>query len=86
MSENSLQSVLDRNLEKSSPESAFHRRPTHHRAMTMIGGQFDYAISRELAILAAEEGTSKRALLAEALDLLFAKRGRPSLSDLSSQE
>ena len=35
---------------------------------------------RQLRILAAEEGTTIRALIAEALNLLFAERGKPQIA------
>jgi len=42
----------------------------------LIGGHFPPEVSRQLRIIAAEEGTTNQALLQEALDLLFAKKGK----------
>src|SRR4051812_19549193 len=42
----------------------------------LIGGPFDPKVAKHLRILAAEEDTSIQALLEEALDLLFVKKGR----------
>lgn len=48
----------------------------------MLGGRFDSRVSRELAIIAAEEESTKQRLLEEAIDLLLAKRARPSIAEL----
>ena len=42
----------------------------------MIGGHFSPELSRELNILAAEQGVSVQALLGEAFDLLFRHHGK----------
>ncbi len=42
----------------------------------LIAGHFDPKVAKHLRILAAEEDTSIQALLEEALDLLFVKKGR----------
>jgi hypothetical protein len=39
------------------------------------------AAAKQLRILAAEEGTTQQALIAEALNLLFAKRGKPQIAE-----
>ena len=51
----------------------------------LIGGHFDPAVARQLRLIAAEEDTTIQALLAEALDLLFVKKGkaRVALSDMA---
>lgn len=46
----------------------------------LIGGHFAPAISTQLRILAAEEGTTVQSLLGEALDDLFVKKGRSRAS------
>ena len=52
------------------------------RASKLIGGHFPPPVARQLAIIAAEEGTTKQGLLAEALDLLFVKKGKSRISEL----
>ena len=42
----------------------------------LIAGHFDPKVAKHLRILAAEEDTNIQALLEEALDLLFVKKGR----------
>jgi len=41
-----------------------------------LGGHFDPKVVRQMKMLAAEEDTTTQALLEEALDLLFMKKGR----------
>ena len=41
-----------------------------------LGGHFEPKVVRQMKILAAEEDTTTQALLEEALDLLFMKKGR----------
>lgn len=48
----------------------------------LIGGHFPPAVARQLALIAAEEGAKKNELLAEALDLLFVKKGKARIKEL----
>jgi hypothetical protein len=41
-----------------------------------LGGHFDPKVVRQMKMLAAEEDTTTQALLEEALDLLFVKKGK----------
>lgn len=55
------------------------RRPG--RAGTrLIGGHFPPEVARQLRMLAAEEDTTVQALLEEAIDLLFVKKGKAAIS------
>lgn len=80
----SLQAVLERQkAQESPPPPAPHsKRKPSREATTLIGGHFSPDVARQLAIIAAEEGTTKQALLAEALDLLFLKKGKARVADL----
>tara|TARA_R110002126_G_scaffold81770_1_gene201174 strand:+ start:58 stop:363 length:306 start_codon:yes stop_codon:yes gene_type:complete len=51
------------------------RRNTKH-----VGGYFDPAVSRQLRTIALEEDSTVQALLAEALDMLFQSRQRPTIA------
>lgn len=42
----------------------------------LIGGHFPPAIKQQLRLIAVEEGKTNQALLEEALNLLFAKKGK----------
>lgn len=86
MQKNSLQAVLDRQTTaepppppaKLIPESSTPPRAVKpsREGKRLIAGHFDARVAKQLRILAAEEDTTVQALLAEALDLLFVKKGR----------
>ncbi len=46
----------------------------------LIGGHFPPEVARQLRMLAAEEDTTVQALLEEAIDLLFVKKGKAAIS------
>lgn len=48
----------------------------------LIGGHFAPEVQRALKIIAAEEGTTIQALLAEALNTIFAKRRKPEIAEI----
>jgi len=47
----------------------------------LIGGHFDKAVGRQLRELAAREDATVQALLAEAINMLFAARGLPQIAE-----
>ena len=47
----------------------------------LIGGHFDRAVSRQLRELAAREESTVQAMLAQALNMLFASRGLPEIAE-----
>jgi len=49
----------------------------------LVAGHFDPRIARQLRMIAAEEDTTVQALLEEALDLLFVKKGKARLDDIA---
>lgn len=55
------------------PEKFF--RPSRD-GRRFLGGHFDPKVVRQMKMLAAEEDTTTQALLEEALDLLFLKKGK----------
>ena len=89
---NSLQAVLDRqaaHVPPPQPARTHRREPApvdegprdsatrpSREGKRLIAGHFDPKVAKHLRILAAEEDTSIQALLEEALDLLFVKKGR----------
>lgn len=66
---NSLQAVLD----KQARTGKFYR-PSRD-GQRLIAGHFDPKVYKQLHLIAAEEGVTIQALLEEALDDLFAKKG-----------
>lgn len=93
---NSLQAVLDKAKDKTETQPAISetksvsrsrivskKTPKPGRSNTvLIGGHFSPSILKQLRILAAEEGTTNQALLEQALDLLFVKKGKGHIADL----
>lgn len=93
---NSLQAVLDKAKDKTEKppviaktkpvaksKAGSRQTPKPGRSNTvLIGGHFAPAVLKQLRILAAEEGTTNQALLEQALDLLFVKKGKGHIADL----
>ena len=61
------------------PEPSPHDRPSR-RAAKHVGGYFDPAVSKQLRAIALEEDSSVQALLAEAIDMLFQSRRKPTIA------
>lgn len=84
MKPNRLQAVLDR---VSTPASTVLRPDAPKPAVppkiktVLVGAHLDPAYLKQLRILAAEEGTTSNALIREALDLLFVKKGKAAVRE-----
>jgi len=63
------------------PARKFHRPSRDNRRF--VGGHFDPAVGKQLRMIAVEDETTVQALLEEALDLLFVKKGRQKIADLA---
>ena len=62
-------------------ESPTLKHPRPSRAGTkMIGGYFDPTVSKQLRLIAVQEDTTVQDLVAEALDLLFQSRQKPTIA------
>jgi len=48
----------------------------------LIGGHFAPEVQTALKIIAAEERTTMQALLAEAINMVFAKRRKPEIAEI----
>jgi len=64
---------------KAAPAEAVTRNVTR----VLVAGHFQPEVQRALRIMAAEEGTTVQALLAEALNMLFAKHHKPEIAAAS---
>lgn len=83
---NSLQAVLSREMAtpEQAPPSAQPTEPAKSEKFyrpsrdgrRFLGGHFDPKVVRQMKLLAVEEDTTTQALLEEAVDLLFIKKGR----------
>lgn len=65
--------------EKPAPRAS---RAPSRKGQTLIGGFFDPEVHKQLKVMAAEQGTTQQALLADALNMLFAKSGKPEIASL----
>lgn len=61
-------------------DEKFYRQSRDGRKF--VGGHFDPRIAKQLRLLAAEDDTTTQALLEEALDGLFIKKGRAAVAEL----
>jgi hypothetical protein len=50
----------------------------------LVGGHFAPEVQTALKIIAAEERTTVQALLAEAINTVFARRHRPEIAEISA--
>ncbi len=65
---------------KPAKEKATAKRVRPDREATvMIGGHFPKSVKQQLRMIAAEEDTTSQALLTEALNLLFIKKGKEQI-------
>lgn len=71
-------------LPQSSIPRNRHYRPGRE-SKTNVTAYFPPIVKKQLRLLAAEEETTIQELLAEALNDLFAKRGRPEIAPLSKR-
>jgi hypothetical protein len=87
---NALQAVLDKAkgieppLPAPQPEPApapRFSRPSRE-SKHLIGGHFPKAVAKQLRLIAVEDDTTVQALLEEALDDLFLKKGRAKIAQL----
>lgn len=83
---NSLQAALDGSAVETTPEpvktksvaKTKARKPSRDGTV-LVGAHFSPDVLRQLRMIAAEEGTTNRALIAEALNLLFRKKGKDAI-------
>lgn len=86
MSNNKFAAALKPAKQPAAPEqpataerTASHVRPSR-TATKLIGGHFDRTVSRQLKEIAVAEDTTVQALVAEALDMLFHSRQKPTIA------
>jgi hypothetical protein len=66
------------------PATKKFQRPSRENRR-FVGGHFDPAVGKQLRLIAVEDDTTVQALLEEALDLLFVKKGRQKIADLGKR-
>ncbi len=85
---NRLQAALDSEPEDDSPSKMYKLKNSgkrkigqqHRGKRVLVGGHFHPDVLKQLRMIAAEEGTTNQALIAEALDLLFKKKGKDAIA------
>jgi hypothetical protein len=84
---------LTQGLEQQQPatDAPRNRKPPASKAAVpsrsgrvLVGGHFAPEVQTALKIIAAEERTTVQALLAEAINTVFAKRRKPEIADISA--
>lgn len=86
MAANSLQAALDGSAVEVTPKpvrakpiaKTKARKPSRENTV-LVGAHFSPDVQRQLRMIAAEEGTTNRALIAEALNMLFRKKGKEAI-------
>ena len=76
--------VVEEPLPAAAIPPSRHYRPGRE-SKTNVTAYFPLAVKKQLRLLAAEEATTIQNLLAEALNDLFAKRGKPEIAPLSER-
>jgi hypothetical protein len=70
---------------KANPEAETDQKPSSivyaRSGKRLIGGHFDKSVSRQLREIAAREDSTVQALLAEAMNMLFAARQLPQIAE-----
>ncbi len=71
----------------STPQSKAPKTPASPRTparegQTLVGGFFAPEVHRQLKVLAAEKGATQQGLIAEALNMVFSKYGKPEIAEL----
>lgn len=69
---------------KPAPKEKKASTGRYRDSTVMVGGHFPPHVLRQLRMIAAEESTTNQALIAEALDLLFTRKGKSKIADLST--
>jgi hypothetical protein len=83
---------LTQGLERQAPARVATSRPTiapkaaapSRSGRVLIGGHFAPEVQTALKIVAAEERTTIQALLAEAINTVFAKRHKPEIAEIQA--
>ena len=60
-------------------------KPPSRSGRVLIGGHFAPEVQKALKIIAAEESTTIQALLAEAINTVFAKRQKPEIAEIPTE-
>lgn len=73
-------------VEEPVPQAVVSPSRAGRESKTNVTAYFPLAVKKQLRLLAAEEDTTIQNLLAEALNDLFAKRGKPEIAPLPERD
>ena len=73
-------------LAEPSGERAVRGATGSRAGRVLVAGHYAVEVQRALKIIAAEEGTTIQALLAEGINTVLAKRGKPEIADLPTSQ
>ncbi len=79
-----IEAAPAQNSEKANPDNP-HYRPGR-ATKSNVTGYFDPAVKKQLRMMMAENETTIQGLLAEALNDLFAKYGKPEIAKAEAEE
>lgn len=65
-------------------QGAFYR--PSREGKQLIAGHFPKSVAKQLKLLSVEDDTTVQELLAEALDLLFVKKGRARIAEITKRQ
>ncbi|HSU55343.1 MAG TPA: ribbon-helix-helix domain-containing protein [Candidatus Dormibacteraeota bacterium] len=68
----------------SKPDAIVRGGTPSRSGRVLVGGHFAPEVQTALKIIAAEERTTIQSLLAEAINTVFAKRGKPQIADIQA--
>ena len=63
---------------KRTPSTTAAKKPSRQDTV-LVGAHFPASVQKQLRMIAAEEGTTNRALIEEALNMLFVKKGKTKI-------
>ncbi len=66
-------------VEKTTTTASAHARPSR-KGVKHVGGYFEPQVSKQLRQIALDEDSSVQNLLAEAIDMLFHSRQKPTIA------
>jgi len=72
--------VAESNLQSAAANRSASARTSSRDGQTLIGGFFDPLVHKQLKVLAAESSQTQQELIAEALNMIFAKYGKPEIA------
>ena len=77
------QQTPSRAVQQTKPTSAQSARPSRN-GRVLVGGHFAPEVQVALKVVAAQERTTVQALLAEGINTIFAKRGKPEIAEYTA--